>query len=213
VWAKVETLGLGSGDVVAQNASQSFDVSIWQIMSALVVGGRVEVIAGTGSRDGGRLLEAVAERGVTVLEVVPSQLRVMVAEAEEGCLEIPSLKWLYVMGEVFEPELYEKWRKRYPHVGVVNGYGPTECSDDVAQWTVGETRGARLPIGRPLSNLQVYVVNERGEAIKGTRDERGSDLCRTGGAERPGDGCTGPETEGCGMRTGNWSFWVGWTSR
>jgi non-ribosomal peptide synthetase component F len=165
VWAKVETLGLSSRDVVAQNAAQSFDVSVWQIVSPLVVGGRVEVITGTVSRDGVGLLEAVSQRGVTVLEVVPSQLRGMVAE--ERVTALPLLRWLYVMGEVFEPELYEKWRRRYPHVGVVNGYGATECSDDVAQWTVGEVQGERLPIGRPLSNLQVYVG---GEPPRGGRD-------------------------------------------
>jgi amino acid adenylation domain-containing protein/non-ribosomal peptide synthase protein (TIGR01720 family) len=164
VWAKVETLGLSSRDVVAQNASQSFDVSVWQMMSPFVVGGRVEVIAGTSARDGGRLLEAVAERAVTVLEVVPSQLRAMVAEDE--ITEIPSLRWLYVMGEVFEPALYAEWRRRYPHVGVVNGYGATECSDDVAQRTLGEEQGERLPIGRPLSNLQVYVATEDGDLAR-----------------------------------------------
>jgi amino acid adenylation domain-containing protein/non-ribosomal peptide synthase protein (TIGR01720 family) len=164
VWAKVETLGLGSGDVVAQNASQSFDVSIWQMVSALVVGGRVEVISGSGSRDGGRLLEEVGKRGVTVMEVVPSQLRGMVAE--EQIQAIGCLKWLYVMGEVFEPELYEKWRRRYPHVGVVNGYGATECSDDVAQWKVEGVKGERLPIGRALSNLQVYVMMADGELAR-----------------------------------------------
>ena len=41
--SKVEVLGLGRGDVVAQNASHCFDISVWQFLAALMVGGRVVI--------------------------------------------------------------------------------------------------------------------------------------------------------------------------
>ena len=70
--SKVPFLGLGVGDVVAQTASQSFDISVWQNLAALLCGAQVEVIEDEVAQDAERLLGYVRERGVTVLESVPS---------------------------------------------------------------------------------------------------------------------------------------------
>src|SRR5262249_38727891 len=81
---KCRDLGLGATDVVAQNAPQSFDISIWQMLSPLLVGARVEIISDEEGRDPAELLKTVEERGVTVLETVPSMLRAMVEWAESA---------------------------------------------------------------------------------------------------------------------------------
>ena len=81
LYAKVGDLGLGAHDVVAQTASQSFDISVWQFLAPLVVGGRVQVYPDEVAHDPWALLEAVGRDGVTVLEVVPSFLAALLDAA------------------------------------------------------------------------------------------------------------------------------------
>ena len=72
LFAKIRDLGLTGDDTVAQTASQCFDISVWQFLAALLVGGRVRVVSDEVAHDGARLLELVDREGVTVLEVVPA---------------------------------------------------------------------------------------------------------------------------------------------
>jgi len=64
-------------------------------------------------------------------------------------------------GEAMPPELAHQWLLRYPEIGLVNAYGPAECSDDVAFFRVdlASTRGTYLPIGTPTDNNRLYVVD------------------------------------------------------
>src|SRR4029453_12267996 len=72
--AKVEALGLDAGDTVAQTASQCFDISVWQFLAALVVGGRTRIVGDETAHDPRRLLELVARDGLSILQVGPSLL-------------------------------------------------------------------------------------------------------------------------------------------
>ncbi|MCX4243039.1 non-ribosomal peptide synthase/polyketide synthase [Paraliomyxa miuraensis] len=162
LWAKVQTLGLSESDVVAQNASQCFDISIWQMLVASLVGGRVEILVDEVASDPARLLAEAAARRVTVLEVVPSLLRAMLAEpSDELRRDASSLRWLVPTGEALPIDLVRRWFDRHPQIPLVNAYGPTECSDDVTQHPMltpppGSTR---VPIGRPLANTRLYVLD------------------------------------------------------
>src|ERR1043166_9132164 len=86
------------GDVVAQTAAVSFDISVWQYLAALLVGGRVEVLG-----EEAKLLHAVSERGVTVLETVPALLRESLDAS--AAMALPALRWLIVTGEALSSEL------------------------------------------------------------------------------------------------------------
>ncbi len=163
--AKISELALGDLDVVAQTASQCFDISVWQFLAALLVGGRVEVLDEETARDPGLLLQAVSSRGVTVLETVPSLLRFLLAELDRRGGEAPDLsrlRWLIPTGEALAPELCRWWRRHYPGIPLLNAYGPTECSDDVTHYRLSGELGVgavRVPIGRPIANLRLYVLD------------------------------------------------------
>jgi acyl-coenzyme A synthetase/AMP-(fatty) acid ligase/SAM-dependent methyltransferase/acyl carrier protein len=170
--AKVNELHLSQCDRIAQSASQCFDISVWQLLSPLIVGARVEIISDDVAHDPSALLRAVQEREVSVLEVVPSMLRAMLAEVAEHRtqrLNLSSLRWLVVTGEALEVELCREWQREYPEVGLINAYGPTECSDDVTHEVVlaeeMEERQLQVKIGRVVQNLSMYVVDERGEVV------------------------------------------------
>jgi len=155
-------------DVVAQTASQSFDVSVWQMLAVLMVGGKVLIAGEDLSRDSVGQLKMVAEERITILEIVPSQLRAMVEEMETVAVPVrpnlSSLKWLIVNGEALMPELCRRWFSLYPATPLVNAYGPTECSDDVTQYVIEQSPSStttRMPIGEPLANMRMYVLDRK----------------------------------------------------
>jgi amino acid adenylation domain-containing protein len=163
LYAKIHDLSLGASDVVAQTASQCFDISVWQMLAALVVGGRVEVLRDAVAHDARRLPAESERAGVTILETVPSLLRAMLEEAESSG-GLTSLRWMIPTGEALPPELCRRWLAAYPHVPLVNAYGPTECSDDVSHHVVREQPSAtvsNIPVGRPIRNMRLYVVNKQ----------------------------------------------------
>jgi amino acid adenylation domain-containing protein len=169
--AKVGALGLSAADTVAQTASQCFDISVWQLFAALLVGGRVRIVADEIAHDPARLLDEAEAAGITVLETVPSLLRLMVEEARRrGAARPPlaALRWLIPTGEALPPELCQEWLALYPRVPLLNAYGPTECSDDVTHQPIPvppAAAAARVPIGRPIEETRLAVVDAELRAV------------------------------------------------
>jgi amino acid adenylation domain-containing protein len=165
LFAKIRALGLTDLDRVAQTASQTFDISVWQLLAPLAVGGAVEIVTDQDARDSERLLATVEQRGITVLEIVPSLLRAVLDGQSVGDAEpfkLQSLRWLLVTGEALPPALFNRWHERYPEMAVLNAYGPTECSDDVTHYAAPGESGeilARMPIGKPVDNLRIYIAD------------------------------------------------------
>jgi len=93
---------------------------------------------------------------------VPSLIQGMLAEEHKA---LPGLRWMLPTGEAMPPELARHWLQRYPQVGLVNAYGPAECSDDVAFFRVdaASTEATYLPIGSPTDNNQLYLLDAEGD--------------------------------------------------
>jgi amino acid adenylation domain-containing protein len=173
LFAKIRDLGLGPRDLVAQTASQCFDISVWQMFAALAVGGRVRVFPDEVAHDPARLLDRVDAEEVTVLEVVPSLARAMLDEIDSrhaantaAAPAFEKLRFLVPTGEALPPDLCRRWLARYSGAPMVNAYGPTECSDDVTHALLREPTSpgaARVPIGRPVANLRLHVLDVGGE--------------------------------------------------
>ncbi|MDQ3746801.1 MAG: condensation domain-containing protein, partial [Acidobacteriota bacterium] len=153
-------MGLDEQSVVAQTASQTFDISVWQEMAALLVGGRTVIYGDEVVMEPPRLLESLEEEGVSILEVVPSYLGVVLERLAQRPGRLKHLEWLVVTGEALSPALVESWFA-LTDVPVVNAYGPTEASDDVTHHRMDRPVGdGGVPVGRPLRNLRVYVLDE-----------------------------------------------------
>ncbi|HKH48755.1 MAG TPA: amino acid adenylation domain-containing protein, partial [Thermoanaerobaculia bacterium] len=181
LWAKVADLGLERRSRVAQTASHCFDISVWQLLAPLMAGGSVHIAGESTVQDPERLLRFVAEERITVLEVVPSLLGGMldVLAAGDGS-DLSSLEWLIVTGEACVPELARRWLEIAPHTRLLNAYGPTECSDDVTHHAMARpdlTPSLSLPIGRPVANTRIHVLDAAGRpTVRGVAGE----LCVAG---------------------------------
>ncbi|BAZ14313.1 amino acid adenylation domain-containing protein [Calothrix sp. NIES-4071] len=166
LYAKVTDLQLTQTDIVAQTAAQTFDISIWQFLVALLVGGQVEIVRTSITTDPAELLTLMQSKQISILEIVPSLLRMMLEHIELSSNNKPNLselRWLLLTGETLPPQLCRQWLEYYPAIPMMNAYGPTECSDDVTHYPIYTPPAEEilnLPIGHPVANTQLYILDK-----------------------------------------------------
>ncbi|MEV5431603.1 amino acid adenylation domain-containing protein [Streptomyces sp. NPDC052701] len=168
LWAKATDLDLGPDDAVAFTAPLVFDISVWQMLCPLLVGGRLVVVGDDAMRLPRWLIDVLDTAAVTVVELVPTVIGWLADHLSRvgGERGLPSLRWLLSTGEELYPAVAERALGVLPHVSIVNAYGPTECSDDVTHHvvTAADLTGVRLPVGIPVANTALYVLVEETES-------------------------------------------------
>jgi amino acid adenylation domain-containing protein len=161
-YAKIDDLEIGEGQVVAQTAPQCFDISLWQLISALVVGGQTLLIEQEVILDAQRFVDKIVDGRVAVLQVVPSYLEVVLSYLARHPRKLPDLRCVSVTGEALKKELAQRWFATEPEIKLVNAYGLTETSDDTNHEVMDRVPDSELvPLGPPVNNVHVYVVDER----------------------------------------------------
>ncbi|MER7757771.1 amino acid adenylation domain-containing protein [Kitasatospora sp. NPDC097643] len=165
LWA-VATHRLTADDRVLHKTPIGFDAAGWEIFAPLVSGGAVALAPVGAERDPAALLAAAAAHRATVLQVVPSVLRELVREP--GWARLPDLRLLYCGGEPLDAGLCRRALERSgnPGLRIWNGYGPTECSVDVAAhpYDPAQTAGP-VPIGRPVDGARLLVLDAEGALL------------------------------------------------
>ncbi|MDN0197617.1 amino acid adenylation domain-containing protein [Streptomyces sp. S.PNR 29] len=192
----VDALGLTSADVVAFSAPPTYVVSIWQMLAALTVGATVAVIDDFDTAHPRRLLKALAEHRVSIAQLVPTVLTLVVDDLRRRACDdpLPELRWLIATGEELRPQLAARVLDALPNTHLMNAYGMSECSDDVAQHVVRreDTQRPRLPVGRPIANTALHVLVEQDENWRPARPGETGELF-VGGLP-VGGGYVGAET-------------------
>jgi amino acid adenylation domain-containing protein len=159
--AKIVDLEIGRGTVVAQTAPQCFDISLWQLASALLVGGRTLLIEQEVILDAERFIGKLVDGRVNVVQVVPSYLEIVLSHLAQHPRELPDLRYVSVTGEALKKGLAERWFAAEPAIKLVNAYGLTETSDDTNHEIMRSMpQRERVPLGRPIHNVHVYIVDE-----------------------------------------------------
>jgi amino acid adenylation domain-containing protein len=159
--AKIHDLGVTEGAVVAQVAPQCFDISLWQLVSALLVGGRTLLVEQEVILDVERFVETIADGRVNVVQVVPSYLEAVLSYLEQHPRDLPDLQCVSATGEALKKELTERFFAARPGLTLVNAYGLTETSDDTNHEVMHRApEGDRVPLGPAVQNVVVYVVDE-----------------------------------------------------
>ncbi|MFB4300962.1 amino acid adenylation domain-containing protein [Actinomadura sp. NTSP31] len=148
---------LGPADRVLQKTSAGFDAAGWEIFAPLVSGGAVVLAPPGAEADPAAMVRAVAAHEVTVLQVVPSILRLLV-EAP-GWRRCTALRLLFSAGEPLDAGLCARMLD-LREVELWNTYGPTECSiDATAQRFDPAQEDGPVPIGRPLPGMRAHVLD------------------------------------------------------
>jgi amino acid adenylation domain-containing protein/non-ribosomal peptide synthase protein (TIGR01720 family) len=161
--------GFGEEDVWTLFHSYAFDFSVWEIWGALLYGGRLVVVPFGLSRDPAAFHTLCAREGVTVLNQTPSAFRqFMRVDEERG--EALALRFVIFGGEALEPASLRGWVARHGDAmpELVNMYGITETTVHVTHRVIRREdveRGSGSPIGRPIPDLSIYVLDERREPV------------------------------------------------
>jgi amino acid adenylation domain-containing protein len=147
---------LAESDRVLQKTPFIFDASVWEFYAPLMAGATLVMAAPGGHQDAEYLIDAIAEYQITTLQLVPTLVRVLL-EADIG--RCKSLRRVFIGGETLTTELVQRLKARLG-VEVYNLYGPTETTIDVTyEWCEGTRERQAEIIGRPISNMQVYVLD------------------------------------------------------
>ena len=149
------TYQLNHQDRVLQKTPFSFDVSVWEFFWPLICGSQLVIARPGEHQDPAALLKTIAEKHITTLHFVPSMLDVFLAT--EG-LEKCNLKRVMCSGEALSYALKERFYQKIS-AQLHNLYGPTEAAIDVTAWDCSQDVDTIVPIGKPIANVRVYILN------------------------------------------------------
>jgi amino acid adenylation domain-containing protein len=163
-WAQQE-YQVGPADRLLQKTPFSFDVSVWELLLPMLSGARLVMARPGGHLDPQYLSEVLQERQITMVHFVPSMLEVFL-EQPLPAGGYPALKRILCSGEALPHALQVRCQERLPAVELHNLYGPTEAAIDVTAWhCVADSYPGRVPIGRPIANTQIYILDGSGEPV------------------------------------------------
>ena len=159
-----QVYGLNEQDAVLQKTPFSFDVSVWEFFCPLLSGMRLVMARADGHRDPGYLSETIARERITTLHFVPSMLQAFVDAGEWR--ESSSLARVVCSGEALSGMQVRSFYERASSGELHNLYGPTEAAVDVTAWPCPrELAGTTVPIGKPMANVGIYILDKHGEAV------------------------------------------------
>ncbi|WP_369386594.1 non-ribosomal peptide synthase/polyketide synthase [Streptomyces sp. CG1] len=143
---------LGDAPRVLQLASVGFDVAIWELLTAVATGGTL-VVPQAERLLGDDLLRVLREQRITCVTLPVPVLASLPPDAEN---QLPDLTTVHIGGETCPPELVRRWSAGRR---LINGYGATETT--VAATLTAPLTGPDAPIGTPIEQTRVYVLDDR----------------------------------------------------
>ena len=171
IYAQFDALKLDENLRFLQSAPASSDISVWQFLAPLLIGGRTVIVDTETICDPPQLFQLVRDRKITLVEFVPVVLKGLIDYASQLSVQarsLPHLQWMMATGEYVPVDLVDRWLNLYPAIPAVNAYGPTEAADDITQLIIEKPlpeNQRSIPIGKPLANLNLYVLDERMQLV------------------------------------------------
>ena len=156
-----QTFPFAQDEVCCQKTSLSFGDCIQEILGPLLQGIPLVLIPDEVRQDPARFVRVLATHRVTRIILVPALLRLLLHASVELAQRLPSLTLWIASGEALSQDLWRRFREDVPHARLINLYGTSEVSDDTTWYDTALLPSAdtRIPIGRPITNAQVYVLD------------------------------------------------------
>ncbi len=175
---------IGPHDVILQKTPYSFDVSVWELLWWALHGAAVCLLRPNGERNPRAIVNAIAAHRVSVVHFVPSMLSVFLEYLDArppGAIEgLASVRQVFASGETLTSAHVRRFNRawgRRTGARLINLYGPTEATVDVSYFDCPrDGRVPVVPIGRPIDNTRIYVMDGSRELGSGETGE----LCIAG---------------------------------
>ncbi len=158
-WAR-EAYRMGEGSRTLVHSPFSFDLTITGLLLPLIAGGTIELVSPGDELD--RLCDALAdpEQHYALIKLTPSHLQVLSSWLGERTRS-GRVDALIIGGEALPADLLTVWQEQSPETRLINEYGPTETVVGCSTYEVPSLTSDRsIPIGRPLGNMQLHVLDE-----------------------------------------------------
>ncbi|ACB75251.1 non-ribosomal peptide synthetase [Opitutus terrae] len=171
IFGQFRELEFTPGTAFLQSAPSSSDISVWQFLAPLLIGGRTVIADFETVCDAAQLFRLVRDEGITLIELVPVVLKEFLDHAATlpaPRRALPALAYAMVTGEAVSVALVNQWFQLYPAIRLANAYGPTEAADDICQAMLSgplPVDAPTVPIGRPLPNLTLYVLDRHRQLV------------------------------------------------
>lgn len=147
-------------DKVLQKTPYTFDVSVPEFFSPLIIGACLIVAKPDGHKDTAYLIETIRMNQITYVHFVPSMLRLFLSDKNAG--QCGSLTRVICSGEALSSELNNRFFSILPNTELYNLYGPTEAAVEVTAWKCSpDTSCSTVPIGKPIANTEIYILDEK----------------------------------------------------
>ena len=154
---------IGERDVLLQKTPVTFDVSVWELFWWSFTGARLSLLPPGAEKDPREMLRSIQRDAVTVIHFVPSMLTPFLDLLDgdpTARTAASSLRLVFCSGEALAPLQVARFRRLFGDaVRLVNLYGPTEATVDVSDHECASDNPTRVPIGRPIDNLRLYVLD------------------------------------------------------
>jgi len=151
-------------DKVLQKTAFSFDASVWEFYAPLLAGACLVMAQPGGQQDREYLVQCLREEQITVLQLVPSQLQMLLED--EKLKNCTALKRVFCGGEALSSDLVRHLHRYLPQAGLYNLYGPTEATIDATCGKCSpEDLSVNATIGAPVANTQVFLLDEEYEPV------------------------------------------------
>lgn len=147
---------MGETDVLLQKTPFSFDASVWEFYAPLLSGGRLVIAKPGGHQDPEYMCQTIQEQGVTLLQLVPSVLGLLLEQ--KTFQQCTSLRRLFCGGEALSVKRVERFYNVLKNAKLINLYGPTEATIDATS-SLCLPGAPMITIGRPVANCQAYVLD------------------------------------------------------
>ncbi|WP_434524824.1 amino acid adenylation domain-containing protein [Photorhabdus asymbiotica] len=153
---------LCESDRVLQKTPYVFDVSVWELLWANWTGACIVVASPEIHKDPQALHTLIARENITHLHFVPSMLGAFNQHLSEINQRIPScVKCVFASGEALTEATVTQFKDvSAQQTELHNLYGPTEASVDVTAYDCSSASLKVIPIGKPINNIKLYVLNE-----------------------------------------------------
>ncbi len=145
----------GENERILQKTPFSFDASVWEFYAPLLVGGQLIVARPGGHKEIAYLIETIIEQHITIIQVVPSILQLLVENSR--FTDCKSLRIVFCGGEPLSRDLCRRFYSLLD-ADLCNLYGPTETCIDATFW-VCPRDPEKVLIGRPIANAQIYLLD------------------------------------------------------
>jgi amino acid adenylation domain-containing protein len=154
----------GPADVVAFLANICFDVALFEIWGPLLNGGRIVIVDYAVQLSPSTFVSEMKQRGVTILWITTSLFHLITHEIPTA---FSGLRYVFIGGEILDPQSARRVLQHGPPENLVNVYGPTETTAFSTTYRIQSVpEGAKsIPIGKPIANTSVYILDRHRKPV------------------------------------------------